>query len=127
MCVLAVLACKKNGSDATLSLDNIAVTGDAVDVTSTSATLIGIFQPLPSMKIDKTGIYCSKDPDPLNAPCVSWSGRDENRETGVYRFTFTNLAPSTTYYYQAYMHYDWLYKYSRADGEVKSFTTLAAE
>ena len=122
LCAIAVLGCKK---ESVQSLDGVAVTGEALDVTSMTVTLVSRFNIPDSMTPEKRGVLVSTSPD-VNA---------NNYERGFfmkddvvdneYRVDIPDLEPEKTYYYRAYVRF----KYTKQSvcGDVKSFTTPAFE
>ena len=99
----------------------VVTTGDATNVTSTSAHLNGSVS---GGEIGVKGFYWSTSPDfsnPIQMQVGSGLG------TGVFSGTLGELSPSTTYYYKAYVTYSNLGSMSEVLGEMKSFTTEAAK
>lgn len=128
-CALALVACKKS-PDGEMDLRNAVVTGDVINLTSTSATVTVFYNQVANMKIDKKYVYFSTDSNPkedING-VVSWNNRYDDPETGANCFIYTGLQPGTTYYYQGYMTYDMGFvSNATAYGEVKSFTTPVSD
>lgn len=126
LCALALVACKK-ASDEGLDLSKAVVTGDVINLTSTSATVTVFYNPIANMKIDKKYVYFSTASNPEEGD-KHWSNRYDDPETGANCFVFTGLQPGTTYYYQGYMYYDMgVLSNAKAYGEVKSFTTPVSD
>lgn len=124
LCLLAALSCKKEsrGGD----WDDVAVTGEVTNLTSTSATLNAYFHPLYYMGDNYMDIRCATDKDdlrPYSSTSVSPYQRDTDDKKGECHFHYNNLKPGTTYYYQACLAYDSSFGERYAHGQVKQFTT----
>ena len=126
ICALALVACKKNSED-TLDLAGMFVTGEAVDVTAFTATLIAHYHPIASVDVDKFGMFCSKDPDPDWDNNVWYVSMSEDNMKEEYRFKAAPLEPNTRYYYRTFIKTGALGIYNETLGEVRSFTTSGAE
>lgn len=97
----------------------VVTTGDATNVTSTSAHLNGSVS---DGEIGVKGFYWSTSADFSN-PTQMQVG--SGLGTGVFEGTLGDLSPSTTYYYKAYVTYSNLGSMTEVLGEMKSFTTEA--
>ena len=102
--------------------DDPTVTGDAVDVTENSATIVGYANNVRDNESTdlKIGIiYCTEGtPNKSNGTqrTVSKSQVDAD---GRYTIDLTGLGPGTTYYYRSFVYQSGLWFY----GKVRSFTT----
>lgn len=119
ICALALVACKKDYSG---PLDTgRVVTGEAINVTSTSATVVASFYPVSSFYKYKTRMLCSTDSEPMPGHDLVYTFWVE--DTKVY-FSYTDLQPGTTYYYRGLMEYNNYMDGKLVYGETKSFVTL---
>lgn len=123
ICALALIACNKT-QDGLNGPESVVVTGEALDVTSSSATMVAYYNTTRYMHFDYKRMYYSTSPDVVTTGNYI-SCPTEERGRGGY-FKVIGLQPATTYYYCAYVLY---YYVTTSDqnvfGEVKSFTTLA--
>lgn len=101
--------------------DETTVTGNATDITSSTATITSWANILDNLSTDlKVGIIYTSEGTPNKS-----NGTQETVSTSSlgsdakYTINLTNLAPATTYYYRSFVYQSdvWFY------GNVKSFTT----
>ena len=97
----------------------IVTTGNASDVTSTSAHLTGN---VTGESVEANGFYWSTNSDFSNPTQVRCG-----QGVGTISGTLSNLTPATTYYFKAYAVYTIEGERREALGEMKNFTTLAAK
>ncbi|MBR5983440.1 MAG: hypothetical protein IK025_06945 [Bacteroidales bacterium] len=97
----------------------VVTTGDANNITATSAHLTGT---VTGENIDANGFYWSKNSD-FSSPNQEICGLG----AGSIDVTLDSLTSSTTYYYKAYAVYTIEGVRNEALGEMKSFTTLNAK
>ena len=99
-----------------------SVTGDAIDVTNKTATLVGYATSIrDNLSTDlRVGfIYCQEGtPNKNNGTQVTVSTNDI-AEDGRYTKTINNLQSDATYYYRSFVYQSGIWFY----GQVKSFTT----
>ena len=99
-----------------------SVTGDAIDVTNKTATLVGYATSIrDNLSTDlRVGfIYCQEGtPNKNNGTQVTVSTNDI-AEDGRYTKTINNLQSDATYYYRSFVYQSGIWFY----GKVKSFTT----
>lgn len=104
--------------------DDPTVTGEAIDVTENSATIVGYANNVrdnESTDVKIGIIYCTNGtPNKSNGTQknVSQIGND-----GKYTISLTGLSRGTTYYYRSFVYQSGLWFY----GKVRSFTTIANE
>ena len=124
LCALALLGCKKN--DSRQPSAPIVVTGGYSELTSTHVKISASFNPLYYMEVEEYGVIISPTRPDLDINSY-WSHHYVYDKNVVPEYTceFNDLQPGTTYYYRAYMRYDYLVSYKTDYGEVKTFTTLA--
>ena len=122
-CALALVGCKKT-ADVPDKPGEVVVTGEAVDVTSSSATLVAYYNTTRYMRFDDKWMYYSTSRDAVKTSKFINSPTEESSK-GAY-FKVTGLQPATTYYYCAYVDYYYITTSNRrVYGEIRSFTTLA--
>lgn len=124
LCVLAVFGCKKNSNEV---VANLVVTGDAVDLTPFSATLIASYNPMYFMEVNQCGIYGSTEPGFTSSNYSFHRSTYDSPLEPEYRFEITGLEPGTTYYYRAYMDYEVSFLDKHDFGEIRQFTTPPLE
>lgn len=99
-----------------------SVTGDAIDVTYKTATLVGYATSIRdnlSTDLSVGFIYCQEGtPNRNNGTQVTVSTNDIS-EDGRYTKTINNLQSDATYYYRSFVYQSGIWFY----GKVKSFTT----
>ena len=120
ICALALVACKKGTAEDYVPPQ--AITGEVIDVTSTSATVRCEFVTSRLTSHIRLGAICSTDEE-LTAEHYMYQIM---KKEYIRDYTFENLTPGTTYYYRAMMYYEsggGVASYN-IYGEVKSFTTL---
>ena len=108
-----------NGSDLNKQ-EELTVTGDALDVTDCSATLVGYANLPIELGNAKVGIIYDNKQSFEDGKMIEATGLDSNNKFTV---TVTGLEPSTTYYYKSFVQNGIAVKY----GEEKSFTTEEAK
>lgn len=125
LCALAVLSCTEESPEIKKNVCSIE-TGDAFDITPFSAKLLAQFN-MGSFMVDVNTrtIYCSTDPNPGKDNCLT--NYYEDWGDGRSFWYFSRLQPNTTYYYRAYLDYEYLFESEILLGKVKSFTTQAIE
>ena len=99
----------------------VVTTGDATNVTSTSAHLSGT---VTGENIDAKGFYWSTNSDFSDSTQTRFG---QGLGDGSISGTLNDLSPATTYYYKAYAIYTSEGERREALGEKKSFTTLQAK
>ena len=99
----------------------VVTTGDATNVTSTSAHLSGT---VTGENIDAKGFYWSTNSDFSDSTQTRFG---QGLGDGSISGTLNDLSPATTYYYKAYAIYTSEGERREALGEKKSFTTLRAK
>jgi len=99
----------------------VVTTGDATNVSSTSAHLSGT---VTGESIEAKGFYWTTNSD-FSSPTQTRFG--QGLGDGSIEGTLSDLTPSTTYYYKAYAVYTSDGQRREALGEMKSFTTLQAK
>ncbi len=99
----------------------VVTTGNATNVTSTSAHLTGT---VTGESVEAKGFYWTTNSD-FSSPTQTRFG--QGLGDGSIEGTLNDLAPATTYYYKAYAVYTIEGERSEALGEMKSFTTLDAK
>lgn len=99
-----------------------SVTGDAIDITNKTATLVGYATSIRdnlSTDLSVGFIYCQEGtPNRNNGTQVTVSTNDIS-EDGRYTKTINNLQSDATYYYRSFVYQSGIWFY----GKVKSFTT----
>lgn len=98
--------------------DRLCLTGDAEDITISSAKLTGLAFPSPEFGTVRIGFICSQEENPTlenGSVLESWHIGDDCS----YSVTAGDLASGETYYYRSFLEYGGLYRI----GAVKSFTT----
>ena len=99
-----------------------SVTGDAIDITNKTATLVGYATSIRdnlSTDLSVGFIYCQEGtPNKNNGTQVTVSTNDIS-EDGRYIKTINNLQSDATYYYRSFVYQSGIWFY----GKVKSFTT----
>ena len=123
LCALAVLGCKKNDSAGYLDFENVVVTGDYSELTSTHVKLSASFSPLYYMDVEEVGVIISTSNSVLDLSHYTYY-RNSYDVGPEYTCEFSYLSPGTTYYYRAFMRYDYLFSYKTEYGDIKTFTTL---
>ena len=104
----------------------VLTTKEATDVTSSTATLNGVFSELSPLNAQEVGFKWGTDPSSLTE--MAYDTSFIPTESGNVSAVVTNLAPETTYYYQVTMMV-WdrpSNSYKEFTGEVMSFTTEKA-
>ena len=124
LCAIAVLGCKK-ASGEYFDYSTVAVTGEAVDLTPFSATLICNFNITSSMNPDKWGVVGSTDPNPARGNSSFGYSMSSDEVAPEYRFEISSLEPETTYYYRAFMELVGIGTDPVVYGEIRQFTTPA--
>ena len=99
----------------------VVTTGDATDVTSTSAHLVGTVS---GESIEAKGFYWSTNSD-FSSPTQVRFG--QGLGDGSISGTLNDLTPATTYYFKAYAVYTIEGERREALGEMKNFTTLVSK
>lgn len=107
--------------DAYVHAAPVVTTGDASELTATSAHLAASVS---GGEIGAKGFYLSTSSDFSN-PTQYQAG--SGLGTGNFAKTITELTPNTTYYYKAYVTYSNSGVMTEVRGEMKSFTTLSNE
>lgn len=113
----------------TKKLSDVTITGEAIDVTHSSATITSTVNPMSaySKEVITVGVAYSTSLDSFNSYSIdvkpsfyTWGERSiEELLNGTYTVTLGFLSEDTTYYYAAFAEVDGRYGF----GEVKSFTT----
>ena len=101
----------------------VLTTQDATNVTSSTATLNGVFSELSPLNAQEVGFKWGTDPSTLTE--MAYDTSFSPTESGSVSAVVTNLYPETTYYYQVTMMV-WdrpSNSYKEFTGEVMSFTT----
>ena len=124
LCAIAVFGCKK-ASGEYFDYSTVAVTGEAVDLTPFSATLICNFNITSSMNPDKWGVVGSTDPNPARDNSSFGYSMSSDEVAPEYRFEISSLEPETTYYYRAFMELVGIGTDPVVYGEIRQFTTPA--
>ena len=122
LCALAVLGCKKN--DSRQSFDSVVVTGGYSELTSTHVKISARFNPLYYMEVEEYGVVISSsESDPDLQRRSDYRSVYDGDVVPEYTCEFSYLQPGTTYYYRAFIRYDYMLSYKTEYGEVKTFTT----
>lgn len=99
---------------------SVSVTGDANNITETSASLSGFANLTSDMTGDVVlGVCYSTDPNPDQKNGVSTT-TNELGSNNKFTVEATGLLPDTKYYYKAFVHRNSIYTY----GDTKTFNTL---
>lgn len=102
--------------------DDPTVTGDALNVTENSATIVGYANGVRDNESTdlKIGIiYCTKGTPSKSNGTQKTVTKSQVAADGRYTINLTGLGPSTTYYYRSFVYQSGLWFY----GKVRSFTT----
>lgn len=102
--------------------DDPTVTGDAVDVTENSATIVGYANGVRDNESTdlKIGIiYCTEGTPSKSNGTQKTVTKSQVAADGRYTINLTGLGPGTTYYYRSFVYQSGLWFY----GKVRSFTT----
>ncbi|MBQ9548392.1 MAG: hypothetical protein IJV01_04440 [Bacteroidales bacterium] len=96
--------------------NELSVTGDAIGVTSISATLTAYANLTSNLGQVSVGILYAPSADYQGSTTLTTTDLDANN---MYTLVASNLASATNYYYKAFVYYGGIYHY----GKVKSFST----
>lgn len=97
------------------------MTGDANDIGSFSATLVGEAHPTSEMGSILLGFLISDQEEPDRSNSMDLSTQELDKQN-LFKVKADQLMPETRYYYKAYILYGGIYHY----GEIRSFETAPA-
>ena len=97
-----------------VKIDPFVSTGNATNISETSAVISGYVEGLEYSMVADAGI-CYSTEDPITGDYVSSGSKTD----GAYSIPLSGLASNTTYFYTAYAYYDGEYYY----GTISSFKT----
>lgn len=122
LCALAVLSCTEKTPEIKKNVCSVE-TGEAYNITSNSVKLTSQFY-IGSFMVDwsERTVLCSTESNPTKENSVT--NYYTTYEQGIEYWYVYNLTPNTTYYFRAYLDYEYLSESETLYGKVKSFTTL---
>lgn len=124
LCALALFSCKKAKDEKY----NLVVTGDVINLTSTTVTLVGYYERATLNDIQRCGVIGSTDPNPTKENSTLYSACSDGHFVAEYSRDFNELSPGKTYYYRAFMDYrNSIDDEKTIYGEIKSFTTPVSD
>ena len=122
LCALALLGCKKN--DSWQPRETVVVTGGYSELTSNSVKISARFSPLYYMDVNEYGVIISSYDSNLDLGNRSYCRSEYDSDiVSDYVAEFNGLQPGRTYYYRAFLRYDYFMSDRTEYGEVKTFTT----
>lgn len=107
------------GNSTTQDPKELAITGEASEITELSAVLSGSVNPKAEMQDVLMGVFYSTESSPNIENSVKVRAKDI--KDNAFRVSLEGLSSNTTYYFKTYLQYNGEQYYF---GEIQSFTTL---